>query len=372
METRDSDSRLRDLFEASIALNSELSLEALLQKIVETAASLTGARYAALGVIDETGALARALRHDRRRRGDRTSDRRPAARPRHPRRADPRRATAAPRPPRRRPALGRLPAEPPADGVVPRRAGRSCAGRLRQPLPDREAGRRVVHRRRRGARHAPRRPGRRRDRERAPLRVRDALVAPARVAARDRALDGRGDRARPAARARLPAGARADRRAPRARRAGRPRRRPRDRRDRECGGRGRALLGHRSEPRRARRCGRVLQRRQSARIDSLLDDPEVAQDEARRDGGPNRACTCRSSRAAARSASIAVHDKLGGDARFSDGDLRLVEIFASPRSRRRRRSRSASHATPSVESSTRRNPSGGGSRSSCTTRRGRR
>src|SRR6476469_6232358 len=26
---------------------------------------------------------------------------------------------------------------------------------------------------------------------------------------------------------------------------------------------------------------------------------------------------------------IAVHDKLGGDARFSDGDLRLVEIFGA-------------------------------------------
>jgi len=48
--------RLRELIEASIALNSELSLEALLQKIVETAISLTDARYAALGVIDDTGA----------------------------------------------------------------------------------------------------------------------------------------------------------------------------------------------------------------------------------------------------------------------------------------------------------------------------
>jgi signal transduction histidine kinase len=50
------EARLRDLIDASIALYSELSLDALLQKIVETAASLTGAAYAALGVIDETGA----------------------------------------------------------------------------------------------------------------------------------------------------------------------------------------------------------------------------------------------------------------------------------------------------------------------------
>jgi signal transduction histidine kinase len=54
--TERADSRLRELIEASIALNSELSLDNLLQKIVETAASITGARYAALGVIDESGA----------------------------------------------------------------------------------------------------------------------------------------------------------------------------------------------------------------------------------------------------------------------------------------------------------------------------
>ena len=47
--------RLRVLVDAGIALNSELSLDALLQRIVETAAELTGARYAALGVIDTSG-----------------------------------------------------------------------------------------------------------------------------------------------------------------------------------------------------------------------------------------------------------------------------------------------------------------------------
>jgi two-component system, NarL family, sensor histidine kinase DevS len=49
------DQRLRALIEATIGLNSELSLEALLRKVVETAAHLTDARYAALGVIDESG-----------------------------------------------------------------------------------------------------------------------------------------------------------------------------------------------------------------------------------------------------------------------------------------------------------------------------
>ena len=46
---------MRALLEAGVALTSELSLEALLQRIVETAAELTAARYAALGVIDPSG-----------------------------------------------------------------------------------------------------------------------------------------------------------------------------------------------------------------------------------------------------------------------------------------------------------------------------
>ena len=47
--------RLRVLVDAGIALSSELSLDAVLQRLVETAAELTGARYAALGVIDKAG-----------------------------------------------------------------------------------------------------------------------------------------------------------------------------------------------------------------------------------------------------------------------------------------------------------------------------
>ncbi|HEX4745357.1 MAG TPA: GAF domain-containing protein [Gaiellaceae bacterium] len=56
------DVRLRLLVDAGIALSSELSLDALLQTIVETAAHLTDARYAALGVVDASGmALERFL-----------------------------------------------------------------------------------------------------------------------------------------------------------------------------------------------------------------------------------------------------------------------------------------------------------------------
>ena len=62
-ETQSSE-RLRALVEVGIALSSELSLDALLQRLVEAAARLTGARYAALGVIDQSGTrLERFLTH---------------------------------------------------------------------------------------------------------------------------------------------------------------------------------------------------------------------------------------------------------------------------------------------------------------------
>jgi GAF domain-containing protein len=47
--------RMRTLLETGMAISSELSLDALLQRIVEAAALLTGARYTALGVIDRAG-----------------------------------------------------------------------------------------------------------------------------------------------------------------------------------------------------------------------------------------------------------------------------------------------------------------------------
>jgi signal transduction histidine kinase len=50
-----SEGRLRTLFAAGLAVTSELTLDALLHRLVETAAELTGARYAALGVIDASG-----------------------------------------------------------------------------------------------------------------------------------------------------------------------------------------------------------------------------------------------------------------------------------------------------------------------------
>jgi signal transduction histidine kinase len=63
VQTQES-ARLRALLETGIAISSELSLDAVLQRIVEAAARVTGAQYAALGVIDATGtSLERFVTH---------------------------------------------------------------------------------------------------------------------------------------------------------------------------------------------------------------------------------------------------------------------------------------------------------------------
>ena len=55
MSTARGTDRLRALVETGIAINSELSLDGVLERIVEAAARVTGAEYAALGVIDPSG-----------------------------------------------------------------------------------------------------------------------------------------------------------------------------------------------------------------------------------------------------------------------------------------------------------------------------
>src|SRR5215204_6550220 len=55
MATRPDTDRVRALVDAGIAITSELSLDGVLERIVETAAQVTEAQYAALGVIDPTG-----------------------------------------------------------------------------------------------------------------------------------------------------------------------------------------------------------------------------------------------------------------------------------------------------------------------------
>ena len=119
--------RTRALVEAGIALASELSLDAVLQKLVDTAAELTGARYAALGVIDLAGhGLERFVTTG----VDAETIERIGELPRGRGILGlliTRRAPAAPPRPARRPALGRLPAAPPGDDDLPRDAGRCCA-----------------------------------------------------------------------------------------------------------------------------------------------------------------------------------------------------------------------------------------------------
>src|SRR5262249_761210 len=72
---------------------------------------------------------------------------------------------------------------------------------------------------------------------------------------------------------------------------------------------------------------RVLERGRSERVDSLLEDPEVNQDVARRlDASTGLYVPLR-----AREQTIGVliaHDKLGRDPRFGSSDLRLAEQFA--------------------------------------------
>jgi signal transduction histidine kinase len=74
--------------------------------------------------------------------------------------------------------------------------------------------------------------------------------------------------------------------------------------------------------------GRVLERRRSERIDSVLDDPEVNRDVTRLVGA--RTGLWVPLLAGERAIGvIQVHDKIGPDARFSDTDLRLAETFGS-------------------------------------------
>ena len=327
MDTRDSDSRLRDLFEASIALNSELSLEALLQKIVETAATLTGARYAALGVIDESGGslerfvttgldqetydaigdlprglgiLGVLIRDARPLRLDRLGD-------------DPRSVGFPPNHPPMESFLGvpvlmrgiaygnlyltekpdgesftaededivTLLATQAAVAIENARLYESATRWSRQLESLHEIVRSMV-----GEIELDRLL------QLVCLRVREligARIAFVALADRDGDLEI-------AAIESVEAGAE-------------------------------SLLGHRLS-RDMSKVGRVLQRRQSARIDSLLDDPEVAQDEARAMKARTGIYVPLVAGGSALGV-IAVHDKLGGDARFSDEDLRLVEIFGA-------------------------------------------
>jgi signal transduction histidine kinase len=74
--------------------------------------------------------------------------------------------------------------------------------------------------------------------------------------------------------------------------------------------------------------GRVLERRRSERVDSVLDDPEVNREITRKLAARTGLWVPLVAREHAIGV-IGVYDKLGADPRFSDSDLRLAETFGS-------------------------------------------
>ncbi len=165
LDTRD---RTHALLEAVVAVGSQLELEVVLRQIVEAAVELVSARYGALGVIGEGGRLAEFVPVGLDESGDRP-DPSLAGGPRPARQADHRPAPVAPARHLRRPRIERVPRRPSADALLPRGPGADPRRGLRQPLPDREAGRRL-RRGRRGAGPGARRRRRGGHRERPAVR----------------------------------------------------------------------------------------------------------------------------------------------------------------------------------------------------------
>jgi signal transduction histidine kinase len=74
--------------------------------------------------------------------------------------------------------------------------------------------------------------------------------------------------------------------------------------------------------------GRVLERGQSERVDSVLDDPDVDHEATRLIGARTGLWVPLLVRGRAIGV-LAAHDKLGRDVRFTDTDVRLAETFAA-------------------------------------------
>jgi signal transduction histidine kinase len=87
------------------------------------------------------------------------------------------------------------------------------------------------------------------------------------------------------------------------------------------------LIGQ-TMPRAASKSGRVIERGRSERVDSVLDDPEVDHEVMRRFGARTGLWVPLVTRGRTIGL-LAAHDKLRPDARFTDNDLRLAETFAS-------------------------------------------
>ena len=156
--------RMRILLGAALELAGPHDRDAVLQRIVEGAASVADARYAALGVYDDAGELTTFVHHgidEAHRRGDRPL---PAG-SRAARRGDRRRSSRPPRRPELAPVVVRVPARPSCHAHVSRRADPPRRPPLREPLPHREGGWSALRRDGRGVRRRPRRLRGRRDRD---------------------------------------------------------------------------------------------------------------------------------------------------------------------------------------------------------------
>jgi signal transduction histidine kinase len=315
--------RVRRLIEAGIALTSELSLDGVLQKILEAAAELTGARYAALGVIDASGReLERFLTHG----------------------IDPAAHAAIGELPRGRGILGvlirdakplRLPdltRDPRSVGFPPNHPGMTTF--LGVPILQRGVAYGNLYlTEKRGGDFTPE------DEELTELLAAQAAVAienarlyeaatrwlrqleslnevgNALIAETDlsRLLELIAQRLRELVGARLvtivlpgPQGLRIE----------------------AAAGEGVDGLIGTTLSAAGSKVGAVLKRRRSERVDSLIDDLEVDQDTSRRFGARTGLYVPLIVRDRAIGV-IAVHDKLGNDARFNDEDLRLAETFGS-------------------------------------------
>jgi signal transduction histidine kinase len=324
----DHERRLHDLFAASIALNAELSIDALLQKLVEAAAALTGARYAALGVIDETGAelerflttgidpeahaaigalprgggiLGVLIREVKPLRLDRIGD-------------DPR---AIGFPPNHPPMATFLGVPVVLRGVaygnlyLTEKQGGASFTAEDQELVELLAAQAAVAienaRLYQSARRWSRQLETLHEVMRSLVEEMDLDTLLELVCARLRELIGARlaliALSQPASNDLVIAAVASE------------------------SGEDPSLIGYRLSGGKSK-CGRVLARRQSARVDSMLDDQEVDAEEAHRLGARTGIFVPLVARGEAIGV-VAVHDKLGADNRFSDEDLRLAEIFGA-------------------------------------------
>lgn len=320
-----SETRLRALLEAGVAITSELSLDGLLERIVATAAELTGARYAALGVIDRSGALLERfithgidegtrttigdLPHGRGILGVLIRDAKPLRL--HDLSEDPRSVGFPPGHPPMRSFLGvpiLLRGIAYGNLYLTEKAGGDDFGEEDQELVSLLAGQAAVAIENARLYEATTHWSRQLE---SLNEVGNALATETDL---DTLLDLVTRRLRELLDARivallLPAGQEALRFA-------------------AAAGEGADELIGETIPRAASKSGRVLERGRSERSDSVLDDPEVDRDVVRLFGARTGLWVPLIVRGDAIGL-IAVHDKLGRDARFSETDLRLAETFAS-------------------------------------------